>query len=64
MKGFEDIVIVMMECYVFILEGYFNLKCLSYVFNFLYISKDVEIILDFFVNKLGFKVYMYVNSMD
>ncbi|NRB52077.1 MAG: VOC family protein [Saprospiraceae bacterium] len=64
MKGPEDIVIAMMERHAPALEGYPNLKRLSHVFNSSHISKDVETTLDFFVNQLGFKVYMHANSTD
>lgn len=64
MKGPEDIVIAMMERHAPTLEGYPNLKRLSHVFNSSHISKDVETTLDFFVNQLGFKVYMHANSTD
>lgn len=64
MKGPEDVVIAMMERHAPALEGYPHLKRLSHVFNSSHISKDVEITLDFFVNQLGFKVYMHANSTD
>lgn len=64
MKGPEDIVIAMMERHAPTLKGYPNLKRLSHVFNSSHISRDVETTLDFFINKLGFQVYMHANSID
>lgn len=62
MKGPDGIVIAMMERHAPPLEGFPNLKKLSHVFNSSHISRNVEITLDFFTNKLGWKIYMHAES--
>ena len=62
MKGPDGIVIAMMERHAPPLEGFPNLKKLSHVFNSSHICKDVDVTLDFFTNKLGWKVYMQAQS--
>ncbi len=62
MKGPDGIVIAMMERHAPPLEGFPNLKKLSHVFNSSHICRDVDVTLDFFTNKLGWKVYMHAQS--
>lgn len=62
MKGPDGIVIAMMERHTPPLEGFPNLKKLSHVFNSTHITKDAEAALDFFTNKLGWKIYMQAQS--
>lgn len=62
MKGPDGIVIAMMERHAPPLEGFPNLKKLSHVFNSTHVSKDIEVTLDFFTNKLGWEIYMHAKS--
>lgn len=60
-KGHEDIVFALIQRYQPKLEGYPNLKKLSHIFNSSQIVKDIEIAKDFYINKLGFNIYMEEN---
>lgn len=62
MKGPDGIVIAMMERHAPPLEGFPNLKKLSQVFNSSHICRDVDITLNFFIKKLGWKIYMHAES--
>lgn len=62
MKGPDGVVIAMMERHAPPLEGFPNLKKLSHVFNSTHVCKDVKATLDFFTNKLGWKIYMHAQS--
>lgn len=64
MQGNDGIAIAMMQRHAPTLKGYPNLRKLSHVFNSTHISKDVDLAVDFFVNKLGFKIYMQTKGMD
>jgi len=64
MQGPDGIAIAMMQRHAPTLEGYPNLKVLSHVFNSTHISKDIEKAKNFFIDQLGFKIYMQFNSID
>jgi len=64
MQGHDGIAIAMAQRHAPPLEGYPNLKKLSHIFNSTHISKDVDAAYDFFVNKLGFKVYLQVEGKN
>ncbi len=64
MQGDDGIAVAMMQRHAPTLEGYPNLRKLSHVFNSTHISKDADAALDFFVNKLGFKIYMQTKGID
>lgn len=61
MHGNEDIVIALIQRYKPKLEGYPNLKKLSRVFNSSQVVADMEVAKDFYINTLGFKIYMEQN---
>ncbi len=64
LNGPAGINIAMMQRFAPPLQGFPNLRKLSHVFNSTHICKDIERTYDFFVNQLGFKVYMHVKSID
>lgn len=64
MQGDDGIALAMMQRHAPPLKGYPNLKVLSHVFNSTHISKDIDTAYDFFVNKLGFQVYMQTEGID
>lgn len=64
MQGDDGIAIAMMQRHAPTLEGYPNLRVLSHVFNSTHISKDIDAAYHFFVNQLGFKVYMQTKGIN
>lgn len=60
MRGHDGISIAMMQRHAPPLEGYPHMRTFSKVFNSSHISKDIEATADFFLNKLGWQVYMKV----
>lgn len=57
-KGHEDIVFALIQRFMPKLEGYPNLIKLSHIFNSSQIVRDIEISKDFYINKLGFQIYI------
>lgn len=64
MQGPDGIVIAMMQRHAPPLEGFPHLKKLSHIFNSTHIAKDIDAAYDFFINKLGFKVYLQVEGKN
>ena len=58
-RGPDGVVIAMIQRYAPPLEGYPNLRHFSHLFNSTQIVRDIDVAHDFYVNKLGFKVYLY-----
>jgi len=61
MRGPEDIVVAIIQRHKPKLEGYPNLRKLSHPFNSSQIVKDMDLAKDFYLKKLGFKIYMEHN---
>lgn len=64
LQGPDNVVIAIMERHAPPLEGFPNLKKLSHVFNSSQIVRDMEVALDFYLNKLGWNIYMQAESLD
>ena len=60
-KGPEDVVFALIQRHKPTLTGYPNLRRVSYVFNSSQIVSDMDKAKDFYLHKLGFKVYMEEN---
>jgi len=58
MKGTEDIVFALIQRHAPTLEGFPNLKEMSHIFNSSQIVRDIEVAKDFYLNKLGWQIYM------
>ncbi len=56
--GYEDIVFALIQRHQPELQGYPHLRKVSHIFNSSQIVTDIEKSKDFYINKLGFKVYM------
>ncbi len=58
MKGPDDVVLAIIERHKPELEGFPHMKKLSHVFNSSQIVSDMEVAKDFYIKKLGFKIYV------
>ncbi|MEM9687359.1 MAG: VOC family protein [Bacteroidota bacterium] len=57
-RGHDGVVLAMIQRHAPPLEGYPNLKKMSHIFNATQIVTDIDKSLDFYMNGLGFKMYM------
>jgi len=64
MQGPDGIAIAMAQRHAPTLEGYPNLRRLSHVFNSTHITKDVEAAKYFFIDQLGFKIYLETDGKN
>ncbi len=58
MKGPDDVVLAIIQRHQPPLEGFPHMKKLSHVFNSSQVVKDMKVAKDFYINKLGFKIYV------
>ena len=58
-KGHDGVVVALIQRFAPPLEGYPNLRDWSHFFNSTQIVRDIEKSREFYVDKLGFKVYLY-----
>lgn len=58
MKGSEDMVFALIQRHAPTLEGFPLLKEMSHIFNSSQIVKDIEVAKDFYLNKLGWQIYL------
>jgi catechol 2,3-dioxygenase-like lactoylglutathione lyase family enzyme len=58
LRGPDGVVIALIQRHAPPLEGFRNLREFSYIFNSTQIVGNMETALDFYMNKLGFKIYM------
>ena len=61
MKGPDDVVFALIERHRPQLEGWDNMRAMSHVFNSSQIVSDMSVAKDFYMNKLGFQIYMEHN---
>ena len=61
LHGPEDIVVALIQRHKPTLEGYPNLRKLSHIFNSSQIVEDIEVSKQFYMDVLGFKIYMEHN---
>jgi catechol 2,3-dioxygenase-like lactoylglutathione lyase family enzyme len=64
MRGSDGIAFALIQRHNPPLEGWTNLKNFSYIFNSTQIVRDFEKALDFYQNKLGFKIYMKTEALS
>jgi catechol 2,3-dioxygenase-like lactoylglutathione lyase family enzyme len=59
MQGHDGVVVALIQRHAPPLEGYPNLRQLSFIFNSTQVVKDLAKSYDFWVNQLGFKIVMH-----
>lgn len=64
LQGPDGIALALMERHAPPLEGYPNLRKLSHIFNSTHISKDAEAAHAFFIDQLGWEIYLQTPGLD
>jgi catechol 2,3-dioxygenase-like lactoylglutathione lyase family enzyme len=64
MRGTDGITFALIQRHNPPLEGWTNMKKFSYLFNSTQIVKDFDKAVDFYQNKLGFKIYMKTEALS
>jgi len=64
LQGPDGVAVALMERHAPPLEGYPNLRKLSHVFNSTHISKDAEAARAFFIDQLGWEIYLQTPGLD